>query len=141
MDVLVGIVADHNLQKFLLEASVEVGGGVDLTVEADQLEQMFWRVVESEVVQLLEVGLTRLQYLHLDVDQIAEVHLLAHDVEDVVGNREVVVGLLVLHSPIRRHLRNLLRRPCSFLSAGHLRFELHTHGFELFEVVDDVHVC
>lgn len=77
-DVLIGVVADHEFEEFLLKAGVEVGEGVGLAEEAEESKHMFGRVGESQVVEVLEIDFAFFEDIHLQVDQVAEVHLPIH---------------------------------------------------------------
>ena len=92
---------------------------------------MLRRIVEREIVKLLQRCFSSLQNLHLDVDQIAEMHFLAHDIQHVVSNRKMIVSLLVLDTPIRCYLRNLFGGLCILLLFCHLGFELDSKILEL----------
>jgi len=50
-------------------------------------------------LEKLKVGLSLLEYLHLYVDPVAEMHFFAHYVKNEVDDGEVIVGLVVFHSP------------------------------------------
>lgn len=50
-------------------------------------------------MEKFKVGLSLLEYLHLNVDPVAEMHFFAHYVQNEVDYGEVIVGLVVLYSP------------------------------------------
>lgn len=87
VDVLmIFIVEDHQLQNLFLMASVEARKWVDLTIEADQSQQMLLRIVKTEITEILEIDFSLIEYVHLQGYQVPEVHLFVHDVGDAIDN-------------------------------------------------------
>jgi hypothetical protein len=84
--VLVGIVADHEFKEFLLEARIIVGQGIGLAEETDQAQNVLGRIGESEIMQFFKVDLSFIKDIHFYVDQIAEIHLLVHCIQNRIYN-------------------------------------------------------
>jgi hypothetical protein len=78
--------------------------------------------------------------VHFEGDQVPEVHLFVHYVDDAIDDREVVVGLLVLDPPHRGHFLVLFGCLCSLFPSLHLCFDFVSGYFQVIQIVNDVHM-
>lgn len=138
--MLVGIVADHEFKEFLLEARIIVGQGIGLAEEADQAQNVLGRIGESEIMQFFKVDLSFIKDIHFYVDQIAEIHLLVHCIQNRIYNGKMVVSLLVFYPPDRCHLFILFRILRYFFPKTHLFPDLCSRFLQMTQILYHIRV-
>ena len=121
-------------------ASVKIRLWVDLTVEADQSQQVFLGVLKTEIAQILEIDFSLVEDVHFQGYEVAKMHLFVHHIEDTVDKRQVVVGLFILDSPHRCHFLVFFGSLGCFFSGLHFLLDCITGILQVFKVIDDIHV-
>jgi hypothetical protein len=115
------VVAGHHFEDLALEAGVEVGVEEDLAVKADQSEDEFGRVLEGEVVEVLEVRSAFVEQLGLYLDEVVAVQVV-HPADDLMNYLPVILDLLIENThPVDLDLCLL----CLLLHAFELKLLLH----------------